>query len=66
MAQLPVASHLTVEQIDERYRTCSDAAEKSRWHVVWLVSRPERPMSATAAAKLVGFTPAWGPAILKR
>ena len=66
MAQLPVASHLTPEEIDQRYRSCSDAAEKSRWHVLWLVTRPDRPVSATAAASLVGFTPAWGRAILKR
>ena len=66
MAQLPVALHLTPEEIDQRYRSCSDAAEKSRWHVLWLVTRPDRPMSATAAARLVGFTPAWGRAILKR
>jgi transposase len=66
MSQLPVASHLTAEEIDQRYRGCSDGAEKSRWHVLWLVTRPEHPMSATAAAKLVGFTPAWGRTILKR
>lgn len=60
MAQLPVASHLTHAEIDRRYRTCVDPAEKTRWHLLWLVSRPENPLSATAAARLVGFTPAWG------
>jgi hypothetical protein len=43
-----------------------DAAEKSRWHVLWLVTQPGRPVSTTAAAKVVGYTPAWGRAILKR
>jgi transposase len=57
---------LTHEEIDQRYRSCSDAAEKTRWHVLWLVTRPDQPLSATAAAQLVGFTPAWGRAILKR
>ena len=66
MSRLPVADHLTPSQIDRRYRTCADAAEKSRWHVLWLVTRPDRPASATAAAKVVGYTPAWGRAILKR
>ncbi|MBN9522108.1 winged helix-turn-helix domain-containing protein [bacterium] len=37
-----------------------------RWQVLWLVTRPAQPLSATAAAKSVGFTPAWGRAILKR
>lgn len=34
--------------------------------MLWLVTRPDQPLSATAAAKMVGFTPAWGRAILKR
>lgn len=66
MTRLPVVGHLSVEEIDRRYRSCSDAAQKTRWHVLWLVTRPDHPVSATAAAKLVGFTPAWGRAILKR
>lgn len=66
MTRLPVVGHLSHNEIDRRYRACADAAEKTRWHVLWLVTRPDPPLSATAAAKLVGFTPAWGRAILKR
>ncbi len=66
MTRRPVAEHLTPGEIDRRDRTCPDAAEKTRWHVLWLVTRPARPVSATAAAKVVGCTPAWGRAILKR
>lgn len=66
MTRLPVVPHLTHEEIDRRDRSCSDAAEKTRWHVVWLITHPDHPLSATAAARLVGFTPAWGRAILKR
>jgi transposase len=66
MNRLPVVEHLSHEEIDRRYRACADAAEKTRWQVLWLVTRPDQPLSATAAAKLVGFTPAWGRAILKR
>jgi len=66
MTRLPVVEHLSHDEIDRRYRACPDAAEKTRWHVLWLVTRPGQPLSATSAAKLVGFTPAWGRAILKR
>jgi transposase len=66
MKRLPVVEHLGHEEIDRRYRACANAAEKTRWHVLWLVTRPDHPLSATAAAKLVGFTPAWGRTILKR
>ncbi len=34
--------------------------------MLWRVTRPDQPLSATAAARLVGFAPAWGRAILKR
>lgn len=66
MTRLPIVPHLSHEEIDRRYRSCSDAAEKTRWHVLWLATRPDDPLSATKAAQLVGFTPAWGRAILKR
>jgi len=66
MKRLPVAEHLSHEEIDRRYRSCTDAAQKSRCHVLWLVTRPDQPLSATKAAELVGFRPAWGRTILKR
>src|SRR3954468_18792418 len=66
MKRLPVVPHLSYEEIDRRYRGCSDAAEKTRWQVLRLVTRPEQPLSATRAAELVGYTPSWGRAILKR
>src|SRR5262249_44102219 len=66
MKRLPVAPHLSYAEIDRRYRSCPDAAEKTRWHVLRLVTRPDEPLSATKAAELVGFTPGWGRAILKR
>jgi hypothetical protein len=66
MKRLPVVEHLSHDEIDQRYRSCSNAAEKTRWHVLWLVTRPDQPLSATKVAELVGFTPVWGRAILKR
>jgi transposase len=66
MKRIPVVGHLSHEEIARRYWSCIAAAQKSRWHVLWLVTRPDQPLSATAAAKWVGFTPAWGRAILKR
>jgi transposase len=66
MKRLPVVDHLSHEEIGRRYRHCPNAAEKTRWHLLWLVTRPDHPVSATTAAGLVGLTPAWGRAILKR
>lgn len=66
MKRLPVVPHLSYEEIDRRYRSCSDAAEKTRWHVLRPVTRPDQPLSATKAAELVGFTPGRARAILDR
>lgn len=66
MARLDVALHLTADEIDERYRDCRDAAEKTRWHLPWLVTRPDQPRSVAAAARVVGLTPRWGRTLVHR
>lgn len=40
MVRLDVAPHLTADEIEERYRHCRDAAEKTIWHLLWL-TRPD-------------------------
>lgn len=66
MTRIPVRPHLTPDEIARRYRTCPDAAAKTRWQILWLVTRPDRPMSAGKAAAAVGLTPSWGRTLLKR
>jgi transposase len=66
MTRLPVLEHLPPAEIARRYRTCPDAAEKTRWQILWLVTRPGQPMSAGRAARVVGLTPSWGRTLLKR
>ena len=66
MTRLPVVEHLPPAEIARRYRTCPDGAEKTRWQVLWLVTRPDQPMSAGRAARSVGLTPSWGRTLLKR
>jgi len=33
-------AHLSLEELEQRYRSCQDAREKTRWQVIWLYSRP--------------------------
>ncbi len=66
MTRIPVLPHLPPDEIARRYRTRADAAEKTRWQVLWLVTRPDRPMSAGRAAVAVGLTPSWGRTLLER
>jgi len=66
MNRIPVVEHLSPDEIARRYRTCADAAGKTRWQILWLVTRPDQPMSAGRAAVAVGLTPSWGRTLLKR
>jgi transposase len=66
MNRLPVIDHLPPAEIARRYRTCPDGAEKTRWQVLWLVTRSDQSMSAGRAALSVGLTASWGRTLLKR
>jgi transposase len=64
--RLPIAPHLAHEEIARRYRTCRDGIEKTHWQVLWLLTRPEAPLSPAQAAAQVGLTAGWARALLKR
>jgi transposase len=64
--RIAVVPHLRPSKIDYRYRSCRDAHEKTRWHVIWLLTRPGSARSAHAVSKLVGMSSAWAAEILKR
>lgn len=66
MTRILVVEHLPPAEIARRYRTCPDPTEKTRWQVIWLVTRPDDPMSAGRAARAVGLTPVWGRALRRR
>lgn len=53
-------------EIARRYRPCPGGAEKTRWQILRLATRPDEPMSAGRAALAVEPAAAWGRAILKR
>jgi transposase len=63
---LVVERHLTPKQIDQRFRECCQPREKSHWHVIWLLTRPDTQLTAHSAAKLVGVSPAWAAEMVKR
>jgi transposase len=63
---IPIVLHLRPSKINYRYRSCRDPHEKTRWHVIWLLTRPGPARSAHAVSKLVGLSSAWAAEILKR
>ena len=64
--RLPIVPHLSPDEIARRYRACRHGIEKAHWQVLWLLTRPEEPLSPARAAHQVGLTPGWVRAILKR
>jgi transposase len=65
MKRLPVVAHLSADEVGRRYRSCSDAKEKTRWHLVWLLLRDEA-LSCERAGPLVGLSDVHARTILKR
>lgn len=68
MAQAPlrVKSHLTYRELTQRYRICKNSIEKSRWHLIWLMANPSKPIMVTKAAKTVGFCQRWARTLVRR
>jgi transposase len=64
--RLPIVLHLPPEEIARRYRAGRTGVEKTHWQVLWLLTRPDQPLSPAQAAAQVGLTPVWARAILKR
>ena len=51
-------AHLSLEELEQRYRSCQDAKEKTRWQVIWLYAqqtRENRP-STRAVSQATGFS----------
>src|SRR3954464_11405546 len=62
----PILPHLPPDQIYRRYRACRTGVEKTHWHLIWLLTRPEQPLAPAHAAAPVGLTAVWARAVLKR
>jgi transposase len=57
MSRLSLIPHLSHEALAQRFRHCRDGRQKARWQALWLLARPDQPLSAAQAAPLVGLTP---------
>lgn len=66
MKPIAIVPHLSHNKIDQLFRSCGDPQEKTRWHVIWLMTRPNQSTSAHAVSHLVGLSPAWAAEIVKR
>ncbi|MBB6097158.1 transposase [Deinobacterium chartae] len=55
---LQLQPHLTHEELTQRYRSCRDPKERSRWHAIWLLSGPDAP-APKVVARLTGYSVVW-------
>lgn len=53
---LTVTPHLSVDDLEQRYRACRVPVERTRWHLLWLVAQDQR---RPQAARLVSYTADW-------
>jgi len=66
MTRFHAVEHLPADEIDRRYKTCPGPREKTHWQILWLLTRPDGPRSAAAIARVVGLTPTWVRALVRR
>jgi len=51
--RIHLASHLTTEELEQRYRRAKDPRGRGRWQVLWLLARG---YTATALAEVTGYS----------
>jgi predicted O-methyltransferase YrrM len=56
MRQVKVAPHLSVEELEHRYRRASEPHECSWWQILWLLARGQR---ARQVAESTGYSAYW-------
>jgi len=64
--RLPIAPHLSPEEIASRYRACRTGVEKTHGQILWLLTRTGVLPTPAEVAAQVGLTPAWVRAVIRR
>src|SRR6185312_2578729 len=63
MRRIHLASHLTTEELEQRYRRAHEPHERSWWQILWLLSRGQ---TAKAIAESTGYSAYWIGQLAKR
>ena len=58
-----LATHLSVDDLEKRYRAAREPHERTWWQILWLLGQGQ---TATAIARSTGYTAAWIGQIAKR
>ncbi len=52
--RLPIAPHLSPDEVASRYRACRDGREKAHWQILWLLTRSDEPPTPAEVASASG------------
>ena len=61
--RVTVNTELTTEELHERYRSASEAVERTHWHILWLIKEDHTP---DEVALMLGYTARWVRTIVGR
>ena len=61
--RISLAPHLTLEELEGRYRSTKDPVERSRWHFLWLLARG---LTAQVISSITGYSAYWIGRIARR
>jgi len=61
--RVTVTTELTTEELHERYRSATNAVERTHWHILWLMKEGHTPEEI---AKMLGYTARWVRTIVQR
>jgi transposase len=63
MNRIKLAAHLSVSELEQRYRGASEPTERSRWQILWLLSKGQL---AREVAESTGYSAYWIGQIARR
>ncbi len=61
--RISLEPHLTIDELEGRYRSTMDPVERSRWHFLWLLARG---LTAKLVASITGYCAYWIGRIVRR
>ena len=61
--RVTVTTELTTEELHDRYRSATDAVERTHWHILWLMKEGHTP---DEIASTLGYTARWVRTIVGR
>ena len=61
--RVTVQTELTTEELHDRYRSATNAVERTHWHILWLMKEGHTP---DEIASMLGYTARWVRTIVQR